>query len=105
MFINVTPKAYEQIKNLVTDNNAMGIRVLCQTGGCAGYKYDMNIVHHPIEEDKVVPYEHFKIYIDKTSILKVIGSVIDYEENDLSEGFVIQNESNKSYCGCGKSFS
>lgn len=104
-FISITDLAYNEIRNIVEKNKSLGIRISCQSGGCAGYKYDMSIVHDPVEADKVLNYDHFNIYIDKGSILKVVGSVVDYNDNDFEEGFSILNSSNKSYCGCGKSFS
>lgn len=104
-FVSLTQSAYNEMSQIISSNQAVGIRILCKAGGCAGYKYDMNIVHHPVQTDKEVIYKDLKLYIDKASILKVVGSTIDYNESDFHEGFSFSNESHKSACGCGKSFS
>jgi len=45
-----------------------------------------------------------KIYVDKKSLLFLNGTVLDYDTNLISRGFVFSNPNAKSTCGCGSSF-
>ena len=45
-----------------------------------------------------------KIYVDKKSLLFLNGTVLDYDTNLISQGFVFSNPNAKSTCGCGSSF-
>jgi len=42
-----------------------------------------------------------KIYVDKKSLLFLNGTVLDYDTNLISQGFVFSNPNAKSTCGCG----
>ena len=48
--------------------------------------------------------EGAKIYVDKKSLLFLNGTVLDYDTNLVSKGFVFNNPNAKSTCGCGSSF-
>ena len=43
-------------------------------------------------------------YVDGGSILDLIGSTMDWVEDDFAAGFVFQNPNAKGACGCGESF-
>ena len=43
-------------------------------------------------------------YVDGASILYLIGSTMDWVEDDFTAGFVFQNPNAKGSCGCGESF-
>ena len=43
-------------------------------------------------------------YVDAGSILYLIGSTMDWVEDDFTAGFVFQNPNAKGSCGCGESF-
>ena len=45
-----------------------------------------------------------KIYVDKKSLLFLNGTVLEYDTNLVSKGFVFNNPNAKSTCGCGSSF-
>ena len=48
--------------------------------------------------------EDSKIFVDKKSLLFLNGTVLDYDTNLVSKGFVFNNPNAKSTCGCGSSF-
>ena len=48
--------------------------------------------------------EGAKIFVDKKSLLFLNGTVLDYDTNLISQGFVFSNPNAKSTCGCGSSF-
>ena len=46
-----------------------------------------------------------KIIVDSKAIMPLIGTEMDYSEDDLSSQFVFNNPNVKDQCGCGQSFS
>ena len=44
------------------------------------------------------------VFIDGASVLYLIGSTMDWVEDDFTAGFVFQNPNAKGSCGCGESF-
>lgn len=45
-----------------------------------------------------------KVIIDSKALLSIIGSEIDYVEDQLASQFVFINPNVKETCGCGESF-
>ena len=43
-------------------------------------------------------------YIDGASVLYLVGSTMDWQEDDFAAGFVFANPNAKGACGCGESF-
>ena len=43
-------------------------------------------------------------FIDSASVLYLIGSTMDWQEDDFTAGFVFENPNAKGSCGCGESF-
>src|SRR3546814_8531696 len=44
------------------------------------------------------------LFVDGASILYLIGSTMDWVEDDFAAGFVFNNPNAKGSCGCGESF-
>ena len=44
------------------------------------------------------------LFVDGGSILYLIGSTMDWVEDDFTAGFVFQNPNATGSCGCGESF-
>lgn len=44
------------------------------------------------------------MYVDPTAVFFIIGSTVDFAEDDLSSRFVFTNPNAKEVCGCGESF-
>ena len=43
-------------------------------------------------------------FVDGASILYLIGSTMDWVEDDFAAGFTFANPNAKGACGCGESF-
>lgn len=43
--------------------------------------------------------------VDADSLMYILGTKIDYKEDDISAEFVFDNPLATSTCGCGESFS
>ncbi len=80
------------------------LRISVGTKGCSGLSYDMNWVEAAGPNDETVTDRGLTVLVDRKASLFLIGTTMDYEVKDLSEGFVFVNPNEKGRCGCGESF-
>jgi len=100
--INFSIKAVERINQLVaTKPSGTFFRIAVKGGGCSGFKYDFTFDKN-IEKDDL---KHENIVVDKSSLLMLKGSLVDFSEELIGNSFKISNPKTKSSCGCGVSFS
>jgi iron-sulfur cluster assembly protein len=83
---------------------ALGVRLSTPRRGCSGLAYSVDYVtaEEPFDEKIVTPGGTF--YIDGASVLYLIGSTMDWQEDDFAAGFTFENPNAKGACGCGESF-
>jgi iron-sulfur cluster assembly protein len=74
-----------------------------KNGGCAGQEYILEYAAEQGPLDEVVEDKGVRILIEPTSVLFLLGSVIDYEASKLSSKFVFRNPNETDACGCGES--
>jgi len=55
--------------------------------------------------DEEVLQDGVRIFVDVKAQLSLLGTEMDYVENELSAEFVFNNPNIKGTCGCGESFS
>jgi len=97
--ITVTKIAEKQIEERCIKHNKNGVRLKLAGGGCAGFKYEWEMVDHPDEKD----YINGRLVIDDLSYSYLWGSIIDYKETPFEECFEIHNMGETVACGCGES--
>src|SRR3974390_3470725 len=86
------------------------LRVGVRGGGCSGFSYV--IEYHdgpPHERDHVVDCvasdgSKVRVLVDPKSLLYLNGSVLEWEQTLMHQGFKFANPNQKSSCGCGTSF-
>ena len=83
---------------------AIGVKLSTPRRGCSGLAYSVDYVSeaNPLDERIDTPGGTF--FIDGASVLYLIGSTMDWVEDDFTAGFVFQNPNAKGSCGCGESF-
>ena len=98
--ITLTDEAIKQVKRLLDSRGkaSSGIRIGISTKGCSGLSYTLEFV------DKVDTNDEISIFIDPKATLFLIGTKMDYVEDDLQSGFQFSNPNEKGRCGCGESF-
>lgn len=104
----ISENAGRQIQKLLVKQGLAasgGLRVGVKAGGCSGLSYTFGWEDSPKETDEVVEGpQHSRVFIDKRSLKFIEGTVLDYDTNLISKGFVLENPLAKSTCGCGHSF-
>ena len=102
----ITQKAASKLKEILKNNNkeGMGLRIKVLRGGCAGYKYSLEVEKEPQAEDSVYDVDGSRFFVAKESLEKLKGATVDYIETLQDAGFKIHNPNAKSNCSCGKSF-
>jgi len=106
--IQITETASRKIRSLMAKQGIEdgGLRVGVKGGGCSGLSYIFAWEREPRLGDQVFEgAEGARIFVDRKSLLYLDGTVLDYDTNLITKGFVFQNPNAKSTCGCGTSFS
>lgn len=104
--LTLTPSAEARIAHLMASapEGTIGVKLSTPRRGCSGLAYSVDYVSQadPFDEKIMTPGGDF--YVDGGSILYLIGSRMDWVEDDFSAGFVFANPNAKGSCGCGESF-
>jgi iron-sulfur cluster assembly protein len=104
--VNLTPSAEARIAELMSKapEDAVGVKLSTPRRGCSGLAYSVDYVSEaqPLDERIETPGGTF--FIDGGSVLYLIGSTMDWREDDFTAGFVFENPNAKGACGCGESF-
>jgi iron-sulfur cluster assembly protein len=104
--ITMTDAAAERVKTLVgkAESPVLGLRVGVKSRGCSGLSYSVEYAKDQKKFEDVVEDNGVKIFIDPTAVMFLIGSEMDYVEEQFQTGFVFKNPNEKARCGCGESF-
>ena len=104
--ITLTSEAINQVKRLLDSRNkpSEGIRIGIRTKGCSGLSYTLEFVDRVEKSDEKIRVDDLNIFIDPKATLFLIGTKMDYIEDDLQSGFQFTNPNEKGRCGCGESF-
>ena len=104
--IILTPAAEQRIADLMSraPDDAIGVKLSTPRRGCSGLAYSVDYVSeaNPVDERIETPGGTF--FVDGASILYLIGSTMDWQEDDFAAGFVFNNPNATGSCGCGESF-
>jgi iron-sulfur cluster assembly protein len=84
--------------------DAIGVKLSTPRRGCSGLAYSVDYVTaaNPMDERIETPGGSF--FVDGGSVLYLIGSTMDWVEDEFAAGFVFNNPNAKGACGCGESF-
>jgi len=102
----LTPAAETRIADLMAKapEDAIGVRLSTPRRGCSGLAYSVDYVTAEQAFDEKIETPGGVFYIDGASVLYLIGSTMDWQEDDFAAGFVFANPNAKGACGCGESF-
>lgn len=102
----LTPAAEARVAKLMADApaGAIGVKLSTPRRGCSGLAYSVEYVTEAQPLDERIETSGGTFFIDSASVLYLIGSTMDWQEDDFAAGFVFQNPNAKGSCGCGESF-
>lgn len=105
--INLTNSALNAVRSAISGATGPvgGLRIMVDSGGCAGYKYMMGLVRDAEPGDTVIERDGVKVFIDNKSHEHLSGTTIDFVVALEGSGFTFDNPNARSSCSCGKSFS
>ena len=104
--LNLTDGAVERIRRLMAKapEGTAGVRLSTPRKGCSGLSYSLDYVPEPKPGDERIETPGGTLFVDGGSLLYLIGSRMDWREDDFTAGFVFENPNAKGTCGCGESF-
>ncbi len=104
--LTLTPSAEARIAHLMASapEGAIGVKLSTPRRGCSGLAYSVDYVTEEVKFDEKIETPGGTFYVDGGSVLYLIGSVMDWVEDDFTAGFVFANPNAKGACGCGESF-
>lgn len=104
--LTLTPSAEARIAHLMqtAPEGAIGVKLSTPRRGCSGLAYSVDYVTEEVKFDEKIETPGGVFYVDGGSVLYLIGSVMDWVEDDFTAGFVFNNPNAKGACGCGESF-
>lgn len=102
----LTERAEARIAELMAKapDDAIGVKLSTPRRGCSGLAYSVDYVSQEAAMDEKIATPGGVFYIDGASVLYLVGSTMDWVEDDFSAGFVFANPNAKGACGCGESF-
>ena len=104
--VTLTPAAEARVAELMANApaGAIGVKLSTPRRGCSGLAYSVDYVTEEQGFDEKIATPGGVFYIDGASVLYLIGSTMDWQEDDFAAGFVFANPNAKGACGCGESF-
>mmetsp|Transcript_19348 Transcript_19348/g.31688 ORF Transcript_19348/g.31688 Transcript_19348/m.31688 type:complete len:119 (+) Transcript_19348:208-564(+) len=104
--LTLTPSATHRLQELLAQKggNALGIRLGVRSRGCNGLTYTLDYVDKKNKLDEEVSQNGVTVFVDPKAIMHVVGTKMDYVEDDMRSEFVFTNPNAKGSCGCGESF-
>jgi len=104
--ITLSDNAANRIKEIMSNNEtkSIGVRVGVKSGGCAGMSYIMEYAKEINPTDEIIEDKGVKVFIDPSAIMYLLGTEMDYKQEQFSSTFVFKNPNETERCGCGESF-
>jgi iron-sulfur cluster assembly protein len=104
--LNLTSAAEARIAALMAraPEGSVGVKLSTPRRGCSGLAYSVDYVTEAKPFDERIDTPGGTLFVDGASILYLVGSTMDWVEDDFTAGFVFANPNAKGSCGCGESF-
>lgn len=105
--ITLTDAAADRVKTLMSANpedGVLGLRVGVKAKGCSGLSYFVEYAKERKKFEDMVEDKGVTIFVDPASVMFILGSEMDFQEDKYYSGFVFNNPNETSRCGCGESF-
>jgi len=107
--MTVTEKAAARISYLLErrrsqDDGVQGVRIGIKARGCNGLSYTMDYATEKKKLDEEVNQHGVRVFVESSAVMHIVGTTMDFVEDDLTSEFVFHNPNAEDSCGCGESF-
>ncbi|MEM8589781.1 MAG: iron-sulfur cluster assembly accessory protein [Pseudomonadota bacterium] len=104
--VTITDRAAARLRELMdkSDKPIIGLRVGVRSRGCSGLSYFLEYADEQKRFEDKVETKGVAILIEPSASMFLIGTEMDYVEEDLGARFVFNNPNEVDRCGCGESF-
>ena len=104
--ITLTASAEARVAALMAKapEGAIGVKLSTPRRGCSGLAYSVDYVSEANPMDERIETPGGTFFVDGASVLYLVGSTMDWVEDDFTAGFVFNNPNATGMCGCGESF-
>ena len=104
--VKLTDNAAARIRELMdkADQPIVGLRVGVKARGCSGLSYFMEYAAEQKPAEDKVEEKGVTLFIEPTATMFLIGSEMDYVQEEFGARFVFNNPNEADRCGCGESF-
>jgi iron-sulfur cluster assembly protein len=104
--LSLTPAAIGRVRHLLDSkgDGAHGIRVGVRTAGCSGLTYTIDFAREIKAGDEVIEAEGVKVVVDSGAVMYLVGTEMDFVQDQLGAAFKFTNPNESGRCGCGESF-
>lgn len=104
--VALTPASEARIAELMAKapDGAIGVKLSTPRRGCSGLAYSVDYVTEANAFDEKIETPGGVLYIDGGSVLYLVGSIMDWVEDEFAAGFTFNNPNATGSCGCGESF-
>ena len=104
--IKITQKASFKLKQIAFQHNTNQILFFVKGGGCSGFNYKLEPFYDkPHKLDEIINCQGIDLIVCNNSIMHLIGTEIDWNQDIMGESFKFNNPNAAMKCGCGTSFS
>ncbi len=104
--LQLTPTAAKTVREMLAQrslDNSYALRVYVTGRSCSGYQYGMALDNKPQAADSTFECEGIRMLVDEISIQYMLGSTIDFIDDERGKGFLVDNPNMVEACSCGGS--
>lgn len=103
--ITISNSALKQMSRIISSKKCDNLLLSIKGGGCNGFNYKISPNNNPPNKiDEVIIEKDVKLTVCGHSMMFLMGTKIDWQEDIMGSIFVFDNPNAKSQCGCGTSF-
>ena len=102
--IRLTQAAAERVREFMTRDGGIGLRLAVKRTGCSGWAYDVGLAQEVGPDDRVFEDQGVQVVVDEKALAMVAGTRIDFAQEGLVREFRFTNPNVTGECGCGESF-